>query len=129
MLCVRVALIPHLSLMVPPQKICAGCWECTPMIKCGLLTMVVAMVLAVPAAQSADLPGQRFSISPASLSKPYATPAVANDSKAIARPAGALPKAPAGFAVSIFAANLPHARWMTVASNGDVFLAESDAGQ
>ena len=28
------------------------------MIKCGLLTMVVAMVLAVPAAQSADLPGQ-----------------------------------------------------------------------
>ena len=99
------------------------------MIKCGLLTMVVAMVLAVPAAQSADLPGQRFSISPASLSKPYATPAVANDSKAIARAAGALPKAPAGFTVSIFADNLPHARWMTVASNGDVFLAESDAGK
>jgi glucose/arabinose dehydrogenase len=97
------------------------------MIKCGLLLAMGA--LAGTAAQATDVPGQRFSISPASLAKPGATPTVANDSKAIARPAGALPKAPDGFVVSVFAENLPHARWMTVAPNGDVFLAESDAGK
>src|SRR6202030_1335101 len=47
----------------------------------------------------------------------------------IARPAGAMPKAPDGFAVSIFANGVPHARWMAVAPDGDVFLAESDAGK
>jgi len=96
------------------------------MIKCVLLAVGV---LAGNTALAADLPGQRFSIAPTSLSKPYATPAVANDSKAIARPSGALPKVPEGFAVSVFAHNLPHARWMTVAPNGDVFLAQSDQGK
>ncbi|HEX3429806.1 MAG TPA: PQQ-dependent sugar dehydrogenase [Rhizomicrobium sp.] len=96
------------------------------LIKCVLFT---AAVLATTAAPGADLPGQRFSISPASLAKPYATAAVANDSKAIARPTGALPKVPDGFAVSVFAGDVPHARWMTVAPNGDVFLAQSDLGK
>lgn len=97
------------------------------MIKCVLL--LTAAILAGSAAQAVDLPGQRFSISPASLAKPNATPAVDNDSKVIARPPGALPKAPDGFAVSVFADGLPHARWMTVAPNGDIFLAQSDAGK
>ena len=97
------------------------------MIKCGLSLSAIFVVSAT--AQAADLPGQRIFIAPASLAKPYATPAVDNDSKAIRRPSGALPKAPDGFAVSVFAENLPHARWMTVAPNGDVFLAESDAGK
>lgn len=97
------------------------------MIKCSLLLM--AAVLAGSAAQAVDLPGQRFSISAASLAKPYATSAVDNTSKVIARPSGALPKVPPGFAVSVFAAGVPHARWMTVAPNGDVFLAESDSGK
>lgn len=97
------------------------------MIKCGVLLLTA--ILAGTAAQAVDLPRQRFSISPASLARPNATPAVANDSKVIARPAGALPKAPDGFAVSVFADGLPHARWMTLAPNGDIFLAESDAGK
>jgi glucose/arabinose dehydrogenase len=97
------------------------------MIKCGLL--LAAGVLAGTAAQAIDLPGQQFSVSPASLAKPYATPAASNDSKVVARPSGALPKVPDGFIVSVFAENLPHARWMTVAPSGDVFLAESDAGK
>ncbi|HEX9159775.1 MAG TPA: PQQ-dependent sugar dehydrogenase [Rhizomicrobium sp.] len=97
------------------------------MIKCGLLLM--AAVLAGTAAQAVDRPGQRFSISAASLAKPYATSAVDNTSKVIARPPGAFPQVPRGFAVSVFAADVPHARWMTVAPNGDVFLAESDSGK
>lgn len=80
-------------------------------------------------AQASDRPGQRFSISPASLPPPHATPAVDNTSKKVARPAGSLPQAPKGFAVSVFAGHAPGARWMTVAPNGDVFLAESDFGK
>jgi glucose/arabinose dehydrogenase len=97
------------------------------MIKCSLLLM--AAILAGTAAQAVDRPGQRFSISAASLAKPYATSAVDNTSKVIARPPGAFPQVPRGFAVSVFAADVPHARWMTVAPNGDVFLAESDSGK
>lgn len=87
------------------------------------------LVLAPSLAQAADVPGQRFSISVASLPKPYATPAVDNTSELVPRPAGAVPKAPDGFAVSVFAADVPNARWITVAPNGDVFLAESDSGK
>jgi glucose/arabinose dehydrogenase len=87
-------------------------------------------VLALAAAQAiaAAAPGQRFTVSPAGLQKPYATPAVDNTSKVVRRPAGARPVAPTGFSVSTFAPNTPHARWMTVAPDGDVFLAESDSG-
>ncbi len=94
-------------------------------------TSIVALVLAGASSgvQGADAPGQRFSISPASLPKPFATPAVDDTSQVIARPAGAMPRAPNGFSVSLFAGNVPGARWMTLAPNGDVFLAESDAGK
>jgi glucose/arabinose dehydrogenase len=91
--------------------------------------IVLVSILASSGAWAADIPGQQFSISPASLPKPYATPAVDNTSQVIPRPARTLPKAPDGFVVSVFAARVPHARWMTVAPNGDVFLAESDAGK
>ncbi len=81
------------------------------------------------AAWGADHPGQKFQFSPASLAKPYATPALGNESTIIPRPAGAMPDVPQGFAVSIFADRLTNARWMAVAPNGDVFLAEpSDSG-
>jgi glucose/arabinose dehydrogenase len=88
-----------------------------------------AALLAAGAALAADHPGQKFQISPASLAKPYATPATGNESTTIPRPPGAMPEVPQGFAVSIFADKLTAARWMAVAPNGDVFLAEpSDGG-
>lgn len=92
-------------------------------------TLALTFALTWSFARAADMPGQRVSISPQSLPKPYATSAVDNTSQVVPRPAGVLPKAPAGFAVSVFAADVPHARWMTLAPNGDVFLAESDAGK
>src|SRR3954470_19413667 len=91
-----------------------------PVLAAGLLTGS-AMFLA---SLAADHPGQKFQILPGSLVKPYATPAVANQSTDIPRPAGAAPEVPKGFAVSVFADNLSNARWMAVAPNGDVFLAE-----
>ena len=78
----------------------------------------------ISASQAADHPGQRFQILPASLPRPYATPAAGNESTAIPRPAGAMPDVPRGFQISIFADHLSDARWMAVAPNGDVFLAE-----
>jgi glucose/arabinose dehydrogenase len=88
-----------------------------------------AVIFSAGAAGAADHPGQKFQISPANLAKPYATPASGNESSAIPRPAGAMPEVPQGFAVSIFAGGLTAARWMAVAPNGDVFLAEpSESG-
>ena len=40
-------------------------------------------------------------------------------------PAGAAPKAPAGFTVTRFAEGLDHPRWLLVLPNGDVLVAES----
>ncbi len=54
----------------------------------------------------------------------HATPAVDNTSKDVARAANNMPEVPKGFKVSIFADKLTNARWMAVAPNGDVFLAE-----
>src|SRR6185369_18024726 len=94
-----------------------------------VLTLAAALLLGGAAARAADQPGQKFNISANSLPKPYATPGVANSSTHIARPQGALPRAPAGFKVDIYAAGLTNPRWMVVAPNGDAILAESSGSK
>jgi glucose/arabinose dehydrogenase len=89
----------------------------------------VLFASATTESSAADVPGQSFSISLNSLSAPFATPASANSPSTIARPAGAMPQAPAGFTVSLFATDLFQPRWMLVAPNGDVFLTQPDAGK
>jgi glucose/arabinose dehydrogenase len=44
-------------------------------------------------------------------------------------PSGAMPAAPAGFAVAAFATGLDHPRWIHVLPNGDVLVAESNKPQ
>ncbi|MET0393418.1 MAG: sorbosone dehydrogenase family protein [Chitinophagaceae bacterium] len=61
-----------------------------------------------------------------SLPQPYATPSVRNNSKVIGWPAGQQPSAPQGFTVSLFADSVEAGRWMYVAPNGDVFVAQAD---
>jgi glucose/arabinose dehydrogenase len=90
---------------------------------------ILSGLLACGAAMAADEPGQHFSVAPDQLAKPHATLAVDNSSQRIPRPAGAMPKAPPGFSVSVFAPHVPGARFMAVAPDGDVFVAESDAGK
>ena len=101
------------------------------MTRTRLMAAACAAVLVAGAAMAADHPGQRFQILPSSMPKPYATTAMGNESVPIPRPDGALPEVPRGFSVSVFAAGLSNARWMAVAPNGDVFLAEPtrDAGK
>jgi glucose/arabinose dehydrogenase len=60
------------------------------------------------------------------LPPPYATESVTNFSKPIGWPAGKTPIVPAGFTVTKFADSLDHPRWIYVADNGDIFVAESN---
>lgn len=59
------------------------------------------------------------------LPEPYATKSVQNFSKVVGWPAGKMPVAPEGFTVSKFADGLDNPRWIYVAPNGDIFVAES----
>lgn len=62
-----------------------------------------------------------------SLPEPFATPSARNNSKVLGWPEGLTPKAPAGFTVTQYADKFKNPRWIYVADNGDVFLAESSA--
>jgi glucose/arabinose dehydrogenase len=75
-----------------------------------------------------DAPGVTHRIS-ASLPAPYATASASNGPSIVAAPAGVLPKVPAGFTVARFATGLTNPRDMRTAPNGDIFLAESQAGR
>ena len=97
------------------------------LLRSGLGSALIA--LSASSLHAADMPGQTFNVSANALAAPYATPASANPSSVIPRPAGAMPKAPPGFTVSLFATGLFQPRWMLVAPNGDVFLTQPDAGK
>ena len=63
-----------------------------------------------------------------SLPEPYATPAVRNSSKVIGWPEGKTPVVPAGFTITKYADGFNNPRWIYVANNGDVFVAEARTG-
>lgn len=60
------------------------------------------------------------------LPSPNATKSVKNFSKVVGWPGELTPAAPAGFTVTKFAEGFHHPRWVYVADNGDVFVAESN---
>lgn len=60
------------------------------------------------------------------LPAPFATKSCKNFSKVIGWKDGAIPLAPAGFTVTKFADGFEHPRWLYVAENGDIFVAESN---
>ena len=91
------------------------------------LVLMAAALLLGPPAWAQDRPGQRFSVSPATLPAPYATPGVDNHSTVIPRPKGALPQVPSGFVIVPYVTGLAHPRFMALAPNGDVFLTEANA--
>jgi glucose/arabinose dehydrogenase len=77
----------------------------------------------------ADAPGVLHLIKPGDLPPPYASSSESNSPRVISRPSNALPRVPAGFSVELWATGLDMPRAMRTAPNGDVFLAESGAGQ
>lgn len=67
-------------------------------------------------------------IDAASLPKPFETKSAVRLSKTIPQPADAKLHLPKGFKLNVFAeGNFREPRWMTLAPNGDVFLADSRA--
>ena len=76
-----------------------------------------------------EAPGTSRKITVADLPAPFATPSAGNAPQLVARPADAWPKAPAGFKVEQFATGLNNPRLLRTAPNGDVFVAETKAGQ
>jgi len=73
-------------------------------------------------------PGRAHHITLQDLPQPYATPSAAARSEVVERPANAWPLAPPGFSVQLYATGLHNPRLLRAAPNGDVFLAESSAG-
>ena len=74
-------------------------------------------------------PGTVRKITVADLPEPYATEAVDNGPHLVARPAGAMPQAPAGFRVTGYATGLDNPRLVRTEPNGDLFVAESEPGR
>ena len=76
-----------------------------------------------------DAPGVRRLLQPNDLPTPLATPPSSAQSAHVSRPDNAQPKVPPGFSVSLMASGLKDPRVVRVAPNGDVFVAETEAGR
>jgi glucose/arabinose dehydrogenase len=63
------------------------------------------------------------------LPPPFATHSAGNGPDKARPPAEFLPTVSAGFRVNVFASNFKRPRWLTVAPNGDIFLADTGAGE
>jgi len=113
--------------------------------KAAVLPVIVlfALLLATGAANPTDVltgraafvtssgvkPGTFREITSADLPKPFMTESATLRSRIVPRPAGTMPVAPAGFRVGLFADGLSMPRVICVAPNGDIFVAETQAGQ
>src|SRR5438034_6702616 len=75
------------------------------------------------------LPGQITHGQKPKLPAPFATKSAGNGPEKRTPPAGFLPTVPRGFRVSVFATNFKRPRWLTVAPNGDIFLADMGSGE
>ncbi|HYZ62497.1 MAG TPA: PQQ-dependent sugar dehydrogenase, partial [Acetobacteraceae bacterium] len=77
----------------------------------------------------ADAPGVRRRITALDLPADHATRSHSNAPSVASRPPGTVPQAPPGFRVSLFAEGLRGPRIIRTAPNGDVFVAETNAGR
>src|SRR5437868_651497 len=98
----------------------------------GILALGGAFAAVAAIAQTpnpGEAVGQHFQFLASNLAPPYATPASAERSTKAQEPAEANLKLPAGFHANLFASGLDNARWLQMTPNGDVLLAEAEAGK
>src|SRR5579871_2167503 len=76
-----------------------------------------------------DAPGVRRHIRPEDLVPPRTGRISANRPRVVEPPTGSRPRVPPGFTVSLFADGMDHPRLTRQAPNGDLFVAETMAGQ
>lgn len=74
-------------------------------------------------------PGVEYRITVPELPPPFATESAQNGSKIVARPPGAMPQVPEGFAIPEFASGFKNPRYLLTAPNGDIFVTESGSGE
>jgi glucose/arabinose dehydrogenase len=74
-------------------------------------------------------PGVRRKITVADLPAPNPSEAVDNGASMVPRPGDAWPQAPRGFKVTLYAEGFKEPRLIRTAPNGDLFLADSKAGE
>jgi glucose/arabinose dehydrogenase len=74
-------------------------------------------------------PGNTRRITVDDLPAPFATASAANAATVVTRPQDAMPQAPAGFKVGLYAQGLAQPRVIHTAPNGDIFVAESSGGR
>jgi len=117
------------SVMAAPA---AGSVTAAPAAGSVMAAPAAGPVLTGPAAFGdwrGDAPGVRRLIRPTDLPPPYGSRSASNTPSVVAPVAGSVPRAPAGFAVQLFASGLENPRLIRTAPNGDIFLAESSAGR
>ncbi|MDE3106135.1 MAG: sorbosone dehydrogenase family protein [Acidobacteriota bacterium] len=78
---------------------------------------------------SQEHPGVRRKLTVADLPEPHQAESVDNGPTLVPRPDGAWPQAPKGFKVEMYAQGFREPRLIRTAPNGDLFLADSAAGQ
>lgn len=76
-----------------------------------------------------DKPGRVHRIEADKLPAPYATPSAVNFPRTVERPAGTGPILPAGFKAEVIATGLSGPRTLRLAPNGDILVAETNAGR
>jgi glucose/arabinose dehydrogenase/mono/diheme cytochrome c family protein len=76
-----------------------------------------------------EKPGDIRKITLKDLPPPLATSSAGNGPQLVPRPKDAWPQVPPGFKVGLYTTDLPDARLIRTAPNGDFFLAESQAGE
>jgi glucose/arabinose dehydrogenase/cytochrome c2 len=76
-----------------------------------------------------DAPGRVHKLDVSKLPAPYDTPSASKFPQVVAKPEGAMLSVPPGFKVETFLTGLTGPRTMTVAPNGDVFLAETSSNR
>lgn len=82
-----------------------------------------------PAAAQDQPVGVRYEVLAVDMPAPFATQSAVNPPRRVARPLDARLSVPPGFKATLFAVGLDHARWMAVAENGDVLVAEPGPGK
>ena len=76
-----------------------------------------------------EKPGDIRKITLKDLPPPLATSSAGNGPQLVPRPKNAWPQVPPGFKVGLYTSDLPDARLIRTAPNGDFFLAESQTGE
>ena len=100
----------------------------------GMFAAIAALVAgAAPSSSSADWtqdhPGRMHRIDLSELPAPFSSSLASNSPKVVPKPADARLEVPAGFTVQVAVSGLDGPRTMRLAPNGDLFVAETEAGR